>query len=388
VITLSNLNSYLNKYKRFLETPEGRKGLKERGKKIKLFKEIFSKENISHPDSFLEEKLKQILASLWAMEIWTRKEERVEKILKKNGLDNLCKHLCELLYGQGSIKTRLDKFLNSVWGLGISTATEIMCFTEPKLYALWNAKVAKALEKLELADQLNLPKTCLETPAQVRGSQYEIILHFLSNLKNKIGSMLGREIDYVELDYFFYYVAYLSEKIPTEEITEIEVSEIKTHEEAQYYLLELGKILGYATYVAKGDKGKEVYGKTLGEVADLADLPDYVKVYPHPNSEGIDIMWFNPNADALKYVFEVSHTSDMKKDLASLIGIIKIVYEKAFIVAPENRKDEYQRLIQTTPYRQYKNKLGFISYKELIELYQKAKNLKETADKIGITISP
>lgn len=388
MITLSNLNSYLNKYKRFLETPEGRKGLKERRKKVKLFKEIFSKENLSCPDSFLEEKLKQILASLWAMEIWTRKEERVEKILKKNGLDNLCKHLCELLYGQRSIKTRLDKFLNSVWGLGISAATEIMCFTEPKLYALWNAKVAKALEKLELADQLNLPKTCLETPAQVRGSQYEIILHFLSNLKNKIGNMLGREIDYVELDYFFYYVAYLSEKIPTEEITEIEVSEIKTHEEAQYYLLELGKILGYATYVAKGDKGKEVYGKTLGEIADLADLPDYVKVYPHPNPEGIDIMWFNPNADALKYVFEVSHTSDMKKDLASLIGIIKIVYEKAFIVAPENRREEYKKLIQTIPYRQYRNKLGFISYKELIELYQKAKNLKETANRIGITISP
>ncbi len=390
MISMPTLANYLEGYKQFLKTSQGTKWEKERKEKIKIFQKVFSKEMLSQEQiSDFEQGLRRVLKDLWAMAIWTNKDRRIEEIIEKNGIDLLRREFYELLYGQDALHVRFDRFLEKVWGLGVSAITEIMCFTQPKTYAMWNAKVVKALKKMGILDQIGLSKTYIQNPNYIRGKQYEKILHFLSSLKNNIKDFMGREIDFVELDYILYYIAEVAETVQEtkySEETEVKTPKITTHEEAQYYLLELGKLLGYATYVAKADRGKEVQGKSLGEIADLVEIPDWLRSYPSSTSpETIDVLWFDSSGETLRYAFEVSHTSDLRKDLASLMGIIDVV-RKAFIVAPEERREAFNKLLQGRPYSRHKTRLHFISYNDLAKLYDRTKSLKELLQNIGIEI--
>ena len=348
---------------------------------------MFSKEALESLELHdFEQGLRSVLAELWAMAIWARKEKRVNEIIRRNGIERLRREFYNLLYGGGKLSERIYRFLRSTWGLGIAAITEIMCFILPAKYAMWNAKVIKALRKLDMTDRLRLSNTILRDPGYLRGKHYEIVLNFLSKLRQEISDMLGKNVDFVELDYFLYYVAEVAET-PTEKLAKREeMLLISSHEEAQYYLLELGKLLGYVTYVSKNDRAKRVNNKLLGEVADLADIPEWLRSYPSSsNPENIDVIWFDSSGEAPRYAFEVSHTSDLRKDLSTLAGIADVI-RKGFIVAPEERRKEFEKLLRGRPYSPYRVRLGYLSYEELLQLYEKSKNLKELLDRVGIDI--
>ena len=89
------------------------------------------------------------------------------------------------------------------------------------------------------------------------------------------------------------------------------------------------------------------------------EIPDWLRSYSSStNPETIDVLWFDSSGETLRYAFEVSHTSDLRKDLASLIGIIDVV-KGAFIVAPEERREAFNKLLQGCPYSRHKTRLTF-----------------------------
>ncbi len=381
---------YVKEYIEFLKTPEGIRWKKEREDRIRQFQKVFSKHMLLEEDiEIFEHNLRKILKELWAMTIWADKDKRIDKIISRNGIVELRKRFYQLIYGYDDIQRRLDVFLKNVWGLGISAITEILCFTRPNLYAMWNAKVVKALKKLNLIGQLGLSRTYIENPSYITGKHYKKILLFLSELKHDIEEYIERKIDFVELDYILYYIAEYIEPFTMkaqQTLFIVPTMKIKTHDEAQFYLVELGKMLGYSTYVAKSDRNKIVNGKILGNVVDLNDIPEWLKSYPSSRSpENIDVLWFDSSGESLRYAFEVSHSSDLRVDLSSLMGIIDIV-RKAFIVAPEERKEAFIKLLNRRPYSKHRKRLGFISYKELATTYERATKLREILKKLDIEI--
>ena len=381
--------NFVKGYLKFLETDLGRKWDIERKEKKELFGETFSRELLS-PERIkeFERKFREVLKSLWALELWRDRHTRIEMIIKKNGISVIQEEFKKLIYGEEDFAKRFDSSRKRLWGLGVSSITEILCFARPNEFVLWNDKVVQGLERLDLMKELDPSIRGKKNPIDINGEQYLKLLGFFSKLRDELAKYLGK-LDYSDLDYFLFYVA--SVDIEESALTEAEeagaASEeiaIKSHKEAQYYLLEIGNLLGYTTYVAKSDRGKKVGSKTLGEVASIEKLPEWLMVKPSSNDlEEVDVLWFDSSGDDLRYAFEVSHTSDMRKDLTVLVGMSGIT-NKLFIVAPEKRRSRFKDLVEGKPFRKEKGKQGFISYKELVKLHKNLKELREVLDPLGI----
>ncbi len=105
------------------------------------------------------------------------------------------------------------------------------------------------------------------------------------------------------------------------------------------------------------------------------------------NPEDIDVLWLDSTGERLVYAFEVSHTTDITKDATALRDLASIA-EGVFIVAPNNRRNEFERLGKSAQFRPLlrQGKLRFISYHELLSLYSRARSLRELLDKVEIRI--
>ncbi len=231
----------------------------------------------------------------WAMAVWTKRERRINQIIERNGVKKLRDMFYVLIYGSAPLEERFDSFLANVWGLGVAAVTEILCFVEPEKYAMWNKEVVLAIEKLglpeDLTKTLGLRKNRVIGVPSINGHQYMKIIKFLDRLRTELGRAANQRIDFLELDYFLYYVAEVAE---TPVVGEEEHGVITSHEEAQYYLLKLGQLLDYVTHVAKQDQGKIVNNEWLGEVADVSELPQWLIYYTSiRNPEDIDVLWLN-----------------------------------------------------------------------------------------------
>jgi len=386
---MSLLRDYYRGYASFKTSTTGIAWNKEREDKKKLLTQVFSKEMLrdANDEEFVTA-LTNALSSLWAMAVWTKREQRINQIIKRNGIKKLRDKFYDLIYGDSTLEKRFDDFLSSIWGIGAAAVTEILCFIEPKKYATWNKKVALAIEKLglleDLAKTLGFKKGKIAGISLINGNQYAKIIDFLNKLRIKLEQLANQKTDFLELDYFLYYIAMIAEMPTKKKKREI----ITKHEEAQYYLLKLGQLLGYVTHVARQDQGKIVNNEALGEIADVSELPQWLLYYSSiRNPEDIDVLWLDSAGEKPVYGFEVSHTTDITRD-ATALRDLALIMETVYIVAPDNRRNEFEKLKKSTQFRSLLNqgKLKFISYSELIKIHDRAKSLRELLDKIGIKI--
>ncbi|GEM_PF-4875845 len=356
--------------------------LEERGRKEALIRRVLSKGFLEGADgASLGKGLRDALSSLWAVQFWSDVEGRVEKIVEENGVERLRRAFLGLLYGDGSVGERLDSFLGSVRGLGIAAATEILCFHDPSKYPMWNRRVFEAIEKLGLRDRLasDLGLRGSGFPS-MDGKRYERFVDFMKWLKGELESVAGRGMNFLDLDYFLYFVAESPEPGP-------ELGGIRGHEEAQYYLLRLGKLLGYSTYVARQDRRRRAFGERLGDVADVGSLPEYLSSYRGlRRPEDLDVLWLDESGEELIYAFEVSHTTDVAKDAAALRDLR--VARRWFIVLPDERKREFEKLRDSPTFRRLiaKGRLRAITYSQLLELHRRAQALVEMLGEVGIEL--
>ncbi|WP_131160830.1 hypothetical protein [Aeropyrum pernix] len=392
---MSLLKNYFSGYLSFMASEIGKALTKEKEDKRRLLTQAFSKEMLKEAsDEEFAQILVKALSSLWAMAIWTKREQRINQIIERNGVKRLRDMFYDLIYGSGSLEERFDKFRANVWGLGVAAITEILCFVEPEKYAMWNKKVVSAIEKLglleDLAKTLGIRKDVMLGILSINGYQYARIIEFLDKLRTEMEQIANQKVDFLELDYFLYYVAEVAEAPVAREVVreEEERGAITSHYEAQYYLLKLGQLIGYATYVAKQDQGKIVNNERLGDVADVSELPQWLGSFPGiRNPEDIDVIWLDSTGERPVYAFEVSHTTDITKDATALRDLASIT-ERVFIVAPDNRRGEFEKLKKSPQFKPLliEGKLGFISYSELLSLYSRAKSLRELLDRVGIRI--
>ena len=280
------LKNYFFGYLSFKASETGKAFTKEREDKRRLLTQAFSKEMLKEAsDEEFAQTLMKALSSLWAMAIWTKREQRINQIIERNGVKRLREMFYDLIYGSGSLEERFDKFRANVWGLGVAAITEILCFVEPEKYVMWNKKVVSAIEKLglleDLAKTLGIRKDVMVGILSINGYQYARIIEFLDKLRTEMEQIANQKVDFLELDYFLYYVAEVAGAPVAKEVMrkEEERGAITSHDEAQYYLLKLGQLIGYATYVAKQDQGKIVNNERLGDVADVSELPQWLIYY-------------------------------------------------------------------------------------------------------------
>ena len=355
------LHGFLNKYKRWEDKEENIKAHREHQR---FFQKHLASENI---DSIDEDALRRIYKTLWASNIWGNKDWYIDhKLLEPNGLERIKEELKKLLYDSGTLEVRFDNFIENIKGFGPSSISEILHFVFPDKYCLWNDKPKTVLPYLKIG---SLPEKFFKYNIS-KGSDYRQCIDTLSVLKDELERSGFKEPDFIDLDCFLWFIfgqIDFSEEDTTGDTTGDKDDNIiiDSHEAAEFYLLELGKLLDYYTYTA--DSSANYYGQPFSDVAMLSDIPDFTGERDKKSAKLIDIIWFDESENP-KICFEVENTTDITKGLNRLYQL-EHFHVKFVIVAPEEKRTKFHTEMSKSPYRKMMNRYHFISYDELKELY-------------------
>lgn len=379
----ARLTAYIPAYLNWLNSPEGKEDVKEHREHETFFKTMLEQNRIS---ALSENGFRLLYKTLWASRMWTNKDWYIdEKLLKPNGLEKIKEKLSYLLYGKDEINYRYDEFRDQVAGFGPSSISEILHFMFPDKYCLWNEKPKTVLPFLKL----NLLPEKFFKYQIASGDDYLQCVQALSVIKNELAPSGIK--DFIDLDIFFWYVfnnipdgSKKTKVAPPEtgggvERQPITRISIDSHQGAEYYLLELGQIMGFNTYTV--DKNESFQNKKLGDISILQEVPQFAAVHIMNTVKEIDVIWFDESENP-EYCFEVEHTTDIVHGLEREVQL-KNQYAKFFIVASEDRRARFQDLVSNRfPYRSMRDRFRFISYDELARLYEAALPFSEMKKKL------
>jgi hypothetical protein len=161
------------------------------------------------------------------------------------------------------------------------------------------------------------------------------------------------------------------------------------HGLAQGMLVTVGKIYGYETYAPLRDQTIRTFqGKPL---ADFVTVRDCAQIFAGSRNlrkiREIDAIWFDEDDDGLfpSYAFEVEETTGVKSGLDRLLKLPRRYYVSLYIIAPSAKERElFDRYINQTPFRNYKDKFTFKYYEELERLYNNALEHHQSIEQFGI----
>ncbi|MHC4648266.1 MAG: hypothetical protein ACYTBJ_22630 [Planctomycetota bacterium] len=139
------------------------------------------------------------------------------------------------------------------------------------------------------------------------------------------------------------------------------------HAAIQGMLLEIGELHQYGTYTP--DKGKSFDGKRLGLIASLRQCPPFT--FPRIIQETarfIDVIWFNRRLFPYR-AFEVESSTDFRGSLTKFCELQDFATD-LFIIAPEGRKEKYQREIKRAAFGEIAERCKFRSFESVQKYYE------------------
>lgn len=192
-----------------------------------------------------EENFFEYISKLWSMLIWGNKKYVVDKLLANNDFNLLKKQLAELLYGTVPIEKRWDTFLKSVKGMGPATISELLTYTNPQEYVIFNKTTILCFGYLDIPD---MPKYNY----QYTGKKYMEVCTIAKEIAQELKKSGAENYDLLAVDYFLWdEILPLAEKKSTETpISESKkpttVSDSKSlHDEIKEKLVAIGELLGF-----------------------------------------------------------------------------------------------------------------------------------------------
>jgi len=161
------------------------------------------------------------------------------------------------------------------------------------------------------------------------------------------------------------------------------------HGIAQGMLVILGKIYGYETYVPPRDQTiRRFQGSPLRDFVTVSDCTNiFLGSRNLPKIREIDALWFDEDDDGLfpTYAFEVEETTGVRNGLDRLLKIPRRYLVNFYIIAPSTKeKDLFNRYVNQTPFRSFKDRFSFRYYQELEGLYNFAVEHYDRRARFGI----
>lgn len=364
----------------------------ERQKRRAWYREKLSRERI---DFLTEDDFAELIKDLWATLIWSNKDYKVKKLLSDNNFQEIKKSLKDLLYGPDTIEKRWDDFRAAIKGLGPSSMSEILAFSDPDRYGIINLKPLSLLPVIGFITETELKKYNYYS---LNGRKYSSLLGILSKVRQVLRQNGFKNADFITTDFFIAYLFYNVFELYKERDKEGKVQEalgevgkteepklnipatksfrkIATHEEAEYALLRLGLLLGFDTYTP--DRSKEAFGESLSKYTTLKDLPPFTHEDFLKTVKEIDVIWFKEEFPEV--CFEIEHTTGVALGLLRLYHVRKF-NTKLFVVAPKEVNTKYDTEVNKEPFRQMRERYNFRTYEELGEFFSLAESYSKSKD--------
>jgi len=379
----TDLKNHIANFKNWLETNTGDAATwqKERKERLDWYREHLSEGKLA---KLSRDDFATLIKALWATNIWKNKDYKVDQLLKDNGLEKIRASLSTLLHGKDPVAPRWDEFKSSMKGLGPSSISEILTFSDPYTFALVNKKPYKVF-----------PRLGLPLKPVGDGKSYAAAVEQIGKVKEALLKHGLKEADFILTDFFIAYLFYevfdlqyarkeeslfpATEPDAVPSPTEMRVSAdlpIESHEAAQAILLTLGKFLKFDTYTA--DPSKEYNGQKLGDLATLRELPYFATEKAMDSARRIDVVW--ANGEWPEYFFEVEQSTGVTSGLHRMYQVIR-VDAKFIIIAPgDEERRRFEREVEKNPYKDVRHKYRFRSYDELREMYLAALQYRKISD--------
>lgn len=365
------LEKYGKEFQSWIKSQKGQETSKTHRDHENFFKEKLTQEKIK---TLTASEFGEIYKNLWASNIWGNKDWYVEnKLLTPNSIEKIREELFKLLYGDSSIVERYNEFKNNIKGFGSSSLSEILHFVFPEKYCLWNDKPKTVLPYLGIDI---LPERFFKYQISI-GEDYFECIQTLEVIKKEL-EKYGIK-DFIDLDILFWHI--FDDVLPRKKssrrkrkqktvrktvIPKVATIKIDSHQAAQYYLLELGNMLGYLTYTP--DVSKTFNDRKLGDVATLKEIPPFTGERDLKSASNIDVIWFSEDENP-RACFEVEHSTGISPGLNRLWQL-KQYRVKFFIIASEEDRGKFESEIMKNPYRTLREGFRFISYDELSRFFE------------------
>lgn len=185
-------------FNQYVQSGDHTDDFKHRKARSQLYSQLLSPDALNQ---MTELEFGQVISSLWASQMWSKKGYLVDKLIQDNGLPTLVNELEHLLWGEGSLPSRYDRFRKTIKGLGPSSITEILAHIYPEECGLWNSKVRKALEILGFAETFPTLKKY-----HITGQEYQAANALLTQIRDELIKHDFHDIDLLGVDYFLYEV--------------------------------------------------------------------------------------------------------------------------------------------------------------------------------------
>ena len=287
----------------------------------KAYYQSFTKDKLL---AMTEEDFFEYMSRLWSMVMWGNKRFVVDKLIADNGFDALKKQLAELLYGTVQFEKRWNTFLKSVKGMGPSTISELLTYTNPNEYILFNKTTILCYSYLDVPD---MPKYNY----QYTGKKFAEVCAIAKEISSALKAAGAEDYDLLAVDYFLWdeVLPLAEKKEPGNQapvtVTPKTASDFKTlHDEIKEKLVAIGELLGFESR----SEVKITTGAVVDAVweAKIGNMGKAIYVFEVQSKGSIDSLILNlkkaqSNA-AVQAVVAVADEEQLAKIIRESAGVI------------------------------------------------------------------
>lgn len=141
-----------------------------------------------------------------------------------------------------------------------------------------------------------------------------------------------------------------------------------THGYYQGLIIEIGNMRHYTTYVPAQDQNRKFLEKPLKDICSTIHIPEFSYEKLTGRAKTVDVIWFNERKMPNSF-FEVEHTTDIQNSIIKFCDL-QDFHSCFFIVAPQNRKKQYEKVMSRTAFKDIKDRVKFRSYENIYMQYE------------------
>lgn len=141
-----------------------------------------------------------------------------------------------------------------------------------------------------------------------------------------------------------------------------------THGYYQGLIIEIGNMKHYTTYVPAQDQNRKFIEKPLKDICSTIHIPAFSYKELTDRARTVDVIWFNER-NMPDTFFEVEHSTDIQNSITKFCDL-QDFNSRFLIVAPQNRKEQFDKVISRTAFKDVKKRVSFSSYESIYRQYE------------------
>ena len=141
-----------------------------------------------------------------------------------------------------------------------------------------------------------------------------------------------------------------------------------THGYYQGLIIEIGNMKHYTTYVPAQDQNRKFIEKPLKDICSTIHIPAFSYKELTDRARTVHVIWFNER-NMPDTFFEVEHSTDIQNSITKFCDL-QDFNSRFLIVAPQNRKEQFDKVISRTAFKDVKKRVSFSSYESIYRQYE------------------